>query len=286
MTGLEAARTWLFLPGDRLDRLPRAFSSGAEVVVVDLEDAVANTAKDDARAAVVAAASAVGSDRFVVRINAIRTSHAPADLEALFGSGQALPGLLGVMVPKAESVDDVEQIPSAPDGVGIVPLIESARGLMAAAELATLPGVVRLAFGGADFAIDVGADGDETAAYARSQLVVVSRAAGIAAPVDSPCLSLDGHARIASEARRSRAAGMGGKLCVHPAQVPTVARVFAPTKGELEWARTVVAAGGPGAARAGGELVDAPVLERARRLLAQASVSRTTSRGGLSSRNP
>lgn len=270
---LAGARTWLFLPGDRLDRLPRALTSGAEVVIVDLEDGVGTSAKARARASVVAALhDARGS--FVVRVNAPGTESGRRDLDALAALAGPPPALLGVMVPKVEGAADLAVVATALGTVPLVPLIETARGLIAVTEIGTASGVVRLGFGGVDFSRDIGAHGDEPLGYARAQLVIASRALGLAGPVDAPCLSIDDDALIAAEARGSRAAGMTAKLCIHPAQVPTVREGLAPTEAEREWARSLLEAtgstGSTGASAVDGRLVDRPVLARARHILAEA----------------
>jgi citrate lyase subunit beta/citryl-CoA lyase len=174
---------------------------------------------------------------------------------------------VAIIVAKAEAVDTLARVASL--GVPTVPLIESAQGLVAVRELASARSVVRLAFGAVDFSLDIGSGmHDEVLGHARFQLVVASRAAGIAAPLDSPTLALRDEDAIVQSALTARRYGMGGKLCIHPAQVAAVARAFVPTPEEMEWARALVAAAeSDGAAAVSGSLVDKPVLEKARRVL-------------------
>lgn len=262
------ARTLLFVPGDRPERFPKAAASGADLVVCDLEDAVAPTDKDGARVAVAGWLAAHG--RAAVRVNAVDTEWYAADRDALSG----LPGLAAVVVPKAEDPEALAALGSQLGGIPLIALVETALGLHRAAELASAHGVVRLAFGAIDFALDAGtAEDDEALLYARSHLVVASRVGGLAQPVDGVTVVLDDADAAARDAARARRLGFGGKLCIHPRQVAPVNAAFSPTAAEIEHARRVVAAAGAGAAtRVDGQMVDVPVLERAQRLLARAEL--------------
>lgn len=264
------ARSLLFVPGDRPDRFAKAAASGADVVLCDLEDAVSPDAKSEARTAV---ADWVAEHPALVRINAADSPWYDDDLAAL---AQAR-SLLGVVVPKADVASARSTLARLPADLGVFALVETARGVRDADALAEVPGVRRLLFGNLDFGLDAGitptGDHEPELAYARSRLVVASRAAGLAAPVDGVCTDLDDPGRIADSARRARNAGFGGKFCLHPKQVAAVNAAFSPTERELDWARRVmdVAAGSGGAAvRMDGEMIDKPRLELARRLLATA----------------
>ncbi|GAA4556882.1 HpcH/HpaI aldolase/citrate lyase family protein [Planotetraspora kaengkrachanensis] len=248
-------RSWLFTPGDRPDRFAKAAASGADVGVLDLEDGVAPENKPAARAAV---ADALIRHLAYVRVNGAGTPWHDDDLAAIAGR----PGLLGVMVPKAETPDALDGIRSP-----VVALVETAAGLENASLVAAHPNVVRLAFGNVDFGLDIGATDDEFV-YARSRLVVVSRARGIAAPIDGVTTDLDDPAHAAADAHRARRLGFGGKLCLHPRQIEPVNQAFTPTEAELAWARRLLEkAGEGGAVRVGGQMIDKPLLESALRLL-------------------
>lgn len=254
-----SVRSWLFTPGDRPERFGKAAACGADVAIVDLEDAVAPDDKIRARAAV---AEALSGLKAYVRVNGVGTPWHEKDLGAVAGRV----GLLGVMLPKAETPDVLDGI-----GVPVVALVETAVGVENAALVAAHPNVVRLAFGSVDFALDIGATDDDFL-YARSRLVVVSRAHGIGAPVDGVTTDLDDPDRTMRDARRARELGFAGKMCLHPRQVGPVNRAFTATEAELAWARQVVAAAGDGGAvRLGGQMIDRPRLELARRLLEQDS---------------
>ncbi|WP_203884705.1 HpcH/HpaI aldolase/citrate lyase family protein [Planotetraspora kaengkrachanensis] len=250
-------RSWLFTPGDRPDRFAKAAASGADVGILDLEDAVAPQNKEAARAAV---ADALGWHGAYVRVNGVDTVWHDDDMAAITGR----PGLLGVFLPKAESPEDLDGL-----GVPAVALVETALGLENAALIAAHPDTVRLAFGNVDFSLDIGATDDDLL-YARSRLVVVSRAHELAPPLDGVTTDLSDPALTASDARRARRLGFAGKLCVHPRQVEPVNQAFSITDAELDWARRVVeAAAGGGAVRVDGQMIDAPRLELAHRLLAE-----------------
>jgi citrate lyase subunit beta/citryl-CoA lyase len=258
-------RSYLFVPGDRAERIARARASGADAVIVDLEDAVAPANKLAARDAVAGALDAAAP--VVLRINGADTAWFADDARLA-----AHPGVAAVMLPKAASAEPVAALRSASGGKAVLALIESAAGMANVAALAATPGVVRLVFGSIDFQLDLDIADDDLALLAfRSQLVLASRVANLPTPVDGVTTALDDAARIESEARRARSLGFGGKLCIHPKQVAIVNSAFSPSKGELAWAQRVVdaAAAADGAAVAvDGKMVDAPVLARARRLLA------------------
>ena len=266
---LAQACTWLFVPGDRPERFSKAAVSGADVVIVDLEDAVDHERKAFARRATVEALE--GGARFAVRVNAPGTTDLADDLAGLAATS-ARP--LAVIVAKAEEAGDLSRITELLD-CPVIPLVESAKGLMAARLLASATSVVRLAFGAVDYSLDISATADDhTLAYARSYLVAASRAAGIAAPLDTPSLHISDTDAVADAARLAKRFGMGGKLCIHPAQVAVVAKAFAPTAAEIEQARGVLAAASDdGAASYQGQMIDRPVLERARQLLILAGVA-------------
>jgi citrate lyase subunit beta / citryl-CoA lyase len=258
-------RSFLFVPGNRPERFDKASASGADAVIIDLEDAVAPPDKDDARDAVAAWLAAGGTAW--VRINGRETDWFARDLALL-----AAPGLRGVVLPKAERADDLAALAAhMRHGVPLMPLVETALGLWNAAALASAPGVTRLAFGSIDFQLDtgIGGDGDELL-FARSQLVLVSRVAGCLPPVDGVTVELNDVAVLAADVERARRLGFGGKLAIHPKQVDGINAGFLPPAAEIQWAQRVVtaaAAAGDNAVRVDGKMIDRPVIERARAIL-------------------
>lgn len=276
---LARARSFLFVPADRPERIARAMASSADAVIVDLEDAVAPAHKAAARrqlAETLAALPSPARQRSLVRINAHGTPWHDADL-ALAGT-LARQGLAGLMLPKAEQAGHLAQLADALDApsCALLPLIESAEGLAAVDALARGPQVLRLVFGHLDFQADIGlrCDGDEIElAPVRLALVLASRRAGLAPPVDGVTTALADAQRLHADAVRAQRGGFGAKLCIHPHQLAAVHAAFAPSAAELAWARRVCAAvqaGGAGAINVDGHLVDAPVLRAAQRVLARA----------------
>lgn len=263
------ACSWLFVPGDRPDRFAKAVASGADVVVCDLEDAVAADAKERARSEV--GRWLTGGGVACVRINAQGTPYADADVAALTGA----PGLVAVPVPKAE---DPRRLTELSERLGqdtaVVGLVETALGQYRVHELAAAPGVARLAFGSIDLALDLGADDAALPLlFARSSLVLASRVAGLPAPVDGVTADLDDPSAIGLDTAAA-GLGFGGKLCVHPRQVSAVNAGFQPSEADVRHAREVLAAArGGAAARIGGQMIDRPVVERARRLLERAGAA-------------
>ncbi|MGJ7544063.1 HpcH/HpaI aldolase/citrate lyase family protein [Variovorax sp. LT1R16] len=277
-SALALARTFLFVPGDRPERHARALASGAGAVIVDLEDAVAPERKAAARAQIDHSFATLPSGahgRLLVRINACDTPWHADDL-ALVGRLAAQRRLAGVLLPKAERAGDLSVLAHAVGpGVALLPLVESVAGLDALDALAAAPQVLRLVFGHLDFQADAGlaCRPDEAELVpVRLALLLASRRAGLAPPVDGITADWRDTARLAAEAARARRGGFGAKLCVHPEQVAVVQAAFTPSAEERAWARRVcdaVRAAGGGVVNVDGRMVDAPVVRLAERLLAQ-----------------
>ena len=266
-------RSYLFVPGDRPERFDKALASGADRVVLDLEDAVAPESKEKARAAVAArlhAADAAELERLVVRINDESTPWFDADL-ALLQAG----GARAAMLPKTERAATVARLRSACPALEVLALIETARGVLHAEAIAVAPGVSRLVFGTIDFALDLGLSGDPLGFdHAASHLALVSRAAGLASPVAGVMTEIADEAALRADFARARAHGFGAKLCIHPRQIAALHAALQPTAAELDWARRVIAAaeGQAGAVQLDGRMVDRPVVERARAVVARAAL--------------
>lgn len=259
---VTAIRCPLFVPATRPERFAKAARSGADAVILDLEDAVGADDKDRARDMLDPDCGAVP---VIVRVNGIGTRWHQEDLEALRGRGFA-----AVLLPKAEDPVTLSHLVADMPGLPVMALIETARGLANARAIAAVPGVVRLAFGSVDYCADLGcAHQRDVLLPARSELVLASRLAGIAAPLDGVTVRLDDPAETEEDARHARALGMSGKLCIHPRQIDPVRRAFAPSEADLTWARRVLASG-DGAVMLDGEMVDEPVRLRARAVIAAA----------------
>lgn len=264
------ARTYLFVPGIRPERFGKALASGADTVVLDLEDAVAVDDKVKARDAVVAwlsAAAPTDRGRIAVRVNDAGSAWFDDDLRALLAAGIA-----EVMLPKAEAAQQVAKVAAVLPDVRILALIESARGVSNVESIAGAAGVSRLVFGTLDFALDLDMDIATDSAglnYAASRIVIASRVAGLEAPVAGVTPQLDDEARLLADLALARAHGFGAKLCIHPKQVAAIHAALQPTVETLDWARRVLAANAvsPGAARLDGRMIDLPVVLQAQRTL-------------------
>lgn len=267
------ARTYLFVPGDRPERFAKAFASGADAVVLDLEDAVAPVAKSHARDAIAQwsrQAAETELARIVVRINDAASDAFSDDLRLLRAARIAT-----VMLPKAESVAQVQAVRAAMPGTRVLALIESARGVANLEEVASADGVVRLVFGTLDYALDLDLDIAESPdglAHAASLIAIASRVAGLSAPVAGVTPQLDDETRLLADLAWSRRHGFGAKLCIHPRQVPSIHIALAPTDQAIDWARRVLAAeaASPGAAQLEGRMIDRPVVLQAQRTLQRA----------------
>lgn len=275
MSSLASARSLLFVPGNDGDKLEKALSAGADAVVADLEDAVPAGEKETARSLVAERlAGARTASLVAVRVNGAGTPFWEEDVRALAG----LP--LGALVLPKATPDAVRELPQ--EGPPVLAIVESARGLKQAFETASAPRVAALALGAVDLGLELRLeprpDGQEVL-LARSQLVLDSAAAGIRAPFDLVHLDTRDGEGLERECRLARSLGFRGKLCIHPAQIETVNRVFSPSEAELERSRRIIdvyeqgAAEGRGAVALDGEMVDLPVVERARQVLAQAERS-------------
>lgn len=261
-----AVRSYLFVPGDRPERFDKACAAGADVVILDLEDAVTPDRKAEAREAIGSWLQAGG--RAWVRVNGSDTEWHLDDCALL-----EMPGLLGVSLPKAESADQLAALAERlPEPLRILPIVESARGVWNAEQIAAAPKVQCLAFGSVDFQVDTGILGDgEELLFARSRLVIASVLARIGAPVDGVTLDLANLDLLARDVQRARLQGFAGKLCVHPKQVAPINEGFRPAEHEVQWARqvldTVANHSGVGAISLNGKLIDLPVILRAERIL-------------------
>jgi citrate lyase beta subunit len=265
------ARSLLFAPGNDERKLEKALAAGADAVVADLEDAVPATEKEAARTVARRVLGGAATASLVaVRVNAAGTEHWGADLQAV-----ADLELDALVLPKAtpEAVGAL-----GPDGPPVVAIVETALGVRHAYETARLPRVAALVLGAVDLGLELGleprADGQEVL-YARSRLVLESAAAGLRSPFDLVHVDTRDDEGLEAEALLARSLGFRGKACIHPAQVAIVNRVFSPTGEERERARRVVEAyerglaDGRGAVAVDGEMIDLPLVERARRILAE-----------------
>jgi citrate lyase subunit beta/citryl-CoA lyase len=276
-SALAQARSFLFVPGNRPERFDKAARSGADAVILDLEDSVPTADKAAARQAIVAHWQDLRALNvpLVVRINAEDSTAWSDDLIAV---GQ-LRGLAAVMVPKADSPDTLRHLHALLGGIALMPLVETAAGLDAVKALAATPGVLRLAVGHIDFMADVGMICDEQESELvplRFAVALATRSAQLASAIDGVTVQTTDERRLRDDTLRALRFGFGAKLCIHPRQVAVVHEALAPTAQELDWARRVIAAdeaAGGAAVQLDGRMVDLPVVLQARRTLARAAVN-------------
>ncbi len=271
-TSISICTNFLFVPGTRPERFTKALNSGADAVIIDLEDAVAAQDKDSARNAIRTAWPTFTADekkRLIIRTNAPGTQFYSADLIL----AQEL-SVVCLLIPKAESLDQINGAAQILPNTALIPMIETALGLDHLKEIASSNQVLRLALGNLDLQADLGmvCDAQETELQtARYQMVLASRLARITPPIDGVTPSTDDLARIEGDSQRAKRMGFGGKLCIHPNQIPAVKAAFMPTSEEIEWARKVIAAdqvSHGGAVKLDGRMIDRPVVLLAQRTLA------------------
>ena len=271
----DNARSYLFVPGTRPERFDKALAADADIVVLDLEDAVDASAKAEARAQVgqwAAQCEALTLQRIALRINDTASPWFAEDMTLLRDTR-----IRTVMLPKVEGAAQVARVFGTNPDVHVLPLLESAHGLARSGEIAAAPGVRRLVFGTIDFAADLDLDIDDDPqplAEAAARIALASRVAGLAAPVAGVTPQLHDEARLLADWSWFRRRGFGAKLCIHPRQVDPVHAALVPDAAAVEWAQRVVAAdsAGHGATSVDGRMVDRPVVLQALRVLRRAGL--------------
>ncbi len=261
------SRSLLFVPANRPDRFTKALSSGADAVILDLEDAVPPDDKGQARNSVAAWLSP--EHRVIIRINAADTPWFRDDLLLA-----KLPGVIGVMLPKAERIDEIFTVACVGAGTEVLPMIETAIGMSNVQIISRAQGVRRLVFGAIDFQLDMGMSGDDAELLPfRAQLVLASRLARLGTPIDGVSTAIDDPESLLADSLRSRRLGFGGKLCIHPKQVEIVNRSFGPSAADIAWAERVLEAAarvGGAAVAVDGRMVDRPVMMKAQAIIQEA----------------
>lgn len=279
-------RSFLFAPGNHARRVEKALTLGADAVILDLEDAVANAEKIATRATALAALQPARPCRGYIRVNALSTEYGYGDLAAVIRRG-----VDGIILPKVESADELKtanwligalerEHGLKPGAIDLIPIIETALGFTRINDIATAgTRARRLAFGAGDFTFDLGLTWSreelELLPY-RSQFVVTSRAAGLEPPIDTVWTQIKDEEGFAASAIHAKALGFQGKLCIYPTQVAVVNATFAPTQEEAAWARRVVTAfdaaerDGLASIQLDGKFIDYPIVFAARRVVAQA----------------
>ena len=265
-------KTWLFVPATRIDRVAKAFSSGADAVIVDLEDAVAGVDKAEARKALRSYYDSEEYQPIWIRINQASSNDFVEDLKLC----QQMPNLAGLILPKAEQAADIEKVHKA-TGLPIIALIETALGLYQIDRLAKAAGLLTFSYGFLDLCNDlqvqVGtAAADITANQIRYQLLLISKVHNLLAPIDTVYTDFNDEKGLIQRVQLWSQMGISGMLCIHPKQVAVVQKSLQPTDAEIDFARQVLEEyeqSGQAVFKIDGNMVDAPVIERCRQLLNQ-----------------
>jgi citrate lyase subunit beta/citryl-CoA lyase len=287
MQAFEFIRTALFVPGNRPDRVDKAVNTAADVVIIDLEDAVPYSQKKETRPVVREKIQRFWKRPVLVRINALDTEFFQDDLNAVM-----VEGLACIMVPKVETAAQIRKINQAllemeakkglrPGSILIIPLIESSLAVENVFQIVSQrtdpQRLFTVAFGAADFALDMGFEITKTGEellYPRARIAVACRAAGVEPPLDTPfMIDLKDIEALEADIKRACQLGFQGKLCIHPNQVDICNQLFSPSEEEVQYARKVILAfdeaeaAGSAAIQLEGKFVDYPVVERCRRIL-------------------
>lgn len=280
---LELNRTCLFAPGNHPRKVEKVFDAGCDVVILDLEDAVAVAEKKATRAVVVDALKKPRRCRGYVRVNSIDTAYCYDDIEATVG-----PWLDGLMLPKVERAADLQmadwmmvnleqRLGLKPGSIDLLPIIETAKGMGAIREIAACGGrLKRLSFGAGDYTRDLGLSwtfDEKEIAAARSEIVLASRLAEIEPPIDTVFIHIREHEAFERSVRLGQEFGFQGKLCIHPDQIPIANAVYTPSDDELAWAKKIITsfdeaeAEGSASIQVDGYFVDYPIVEKAQRIV-------------------
>lgn len=277
-----ARRSILFSPGDQETLLRKAPESGADVIVFDLEDAVAPSAKQAARNTVTDVLAEIDPDcECCIRINPL-DSGGKADIESLAG----IPTVDSLMIPKVSGPEPIaavrEQLDANDLDRPLLALLESAAGILAAPDVAQAPGVDALLFGAEDLSADIGAtrtaEGTEVV-YARQRVVLAASAEGIDA-IDTLVTDFEDDDQLRADTQRGIEFGFDGKLAIHPRQVAVINEAFTPSPEEREWAERVLEAqaeadaAGRGVFAVDGEMIDAPLIAQAERIIERSNAAK------------
>lgn len=266
----RAARSYLFVPANRVERFEKALNTQADVIIIDLEDALPVDLKVSARQALKEWLITNPQHQIMIRTNAKNTAWFKEDIELA-----RLKNVKAIVLPKTESPEDIEAI-LAVENIDIFALIETPAGFANIRQIAKTTSVQALMFGSIDFQLEMNMQGGYAELLSfRNEFVLASKLAGIQAPIDGVTIDFKDEALIQLETQQAKNLGFTGKLCIHPNQVNIVNQVFSPSEEEIKWAqsvlKTVEEAQGQ-AASLDGKMIDLPVILRAERIIQQAEL--------------
>jgi citrate lyase subunit beta/citryl-CoA lyase len=280
---VPAYRSFLFAPGNHARKVAKVFDCGADNVILDLEDAVAKAEKVATRALVIEALKRPRRGGLYIRVNAFNTEFCYGDAVAVVA-----PGLDGIILPMVESREQIvafdwlvgsleRERSMSLGGIDIIPIIETGKGIANARTIAAAgTRMKRMAFGAGDYTLDMNMEwtlAESELDYARAEMAVASRAAGLEAPIDTVWVHINDLEGLASSAKRAKQLGFQGKMCIYPPQVELVNGAFTPTEKEIAFARRVVAAfekaerEGSSSIQLDGFFIDYPIVYKAQRTL-------------------
>ena len=274
---LKSAQAFLFVPGNRADRILKSLNTNAHAIIIDLEDAVPLSDKEKARRTMLRVLPQILSanpSRILVRINAYGSEFFNEDIQLL-----SILGVGAIVVPKAESKSQLFEIEKKLSrSISIIPMIESARGLDQLKDISSHPSIVRLTLGNIDLQANLGmkcSPAEEELLPLKFQMVLMSRLFELAPPIDGVTVEFTSTETIAADVQRAKSMGFSGKLCIHPSQIEPVIQGFMPTLAEVENAKAIVIAdsnANGGAVQLNGKMVDRPVVLMAKLVLQQAGI--------------
>jgi len=276
---IQKRRSFIFCPGNKPDMIPKALRSGADMVCIDLEDAIIPEHKDISRISTVKAFENISVPYGVetlIRINDVNSEEGKEDIQAILNSNNTASGL---MLPKIQSVEEIinleRQIKLANKSLNLHIIIETNTGLQNAWNIAQSSSIIKsLLFGGVDMSADLGCNGDWLSLlYARSRVVHAAAGAGIDS-IDVPFLDLEDMDGMRNEAQKSKNLGFSGKGSIHPKQIESLNKVFTPSSEEIAYANKVIKAfneASDGLVVVDGKLIEKPVLRTALKTIANSN---------------
>ena len=263
-------RSFLFVPANRVERFDKALNAGSDAVIIDLEDAVPSDLKVEARQQLSQWLQQNPEKQIMLRVNARQTAWFLDDIALI-----QYPNVSAIVLPKAESSADIEVITQT-KAIAVYPLIETPLGFAQVRQIAATEHVQALMFGSIDFQLEMGMNGGyQELLYFRNEIVLASKLAGIAAPVDGVTVDIKNDELLRLETTQAKNLGFAGKLCIHPLQINMVNQVLSPSPAEIEWAQRVVNAASEAQGQAvslDGKMVDLPVIRKAEQILQQATL--------------
>ena len=283
---MQANRTFLFAPGNHPRKVDKVFDTGTDVVILDLEDAVAISEKVATRSVVVEALQRPRKCRGYVRVNALDTEFTYGDVEAVVAAG-----VDGIVLPKVERQADLQMVDwmmtslerqrGLPEGsIDLMPIIETGKGVANVREICGAGGrLKRVAFGAGDYTRDMAIEWtmhEGELAHARAEIVLASRINDLQPPIDTVFIHINEHEHFKNSAILARQFGYQGKMCIHPNQIAATNDAFTPTAEEVAWSRKVIQAfqeaeaAGSASIQVEGYFVDYPIVVKAERVVALA----------------